>query len=135
MEKDIYLNLDTAIPLGIIVNELISNSFKHAFRGRDNGEIRIKLHREEIGSNFKSVNEKRNGNTFALTISDNGVGIPANLDIEALDSLGLQLVMSLIDQIDAELEIKRDKGTEFTIKFTFPEKDNQAATPVKQQSF
>jgi len=126
--------MDTAIPLGIIVNELISNSFKHAFRGRDNGEIRIKLHREETGSNFKSVNEKRNGNNFALTISDNGVGIPSNLDIKALDSLGLQLVMSLIEQLDAELEIKRDNGTEFTIKFVVTEKDNQVGTPVTQQS-
>ena len=65
-----------------------------------------------------------------MTISDNGVGIPENLYIEELDSLGLQLVTSLVDQLDAELEIKGNNGTEFTIRFIVTDKDNQASTPV-----
>jgi len=67
-----------------------------------------------------------------LTVSDNGLGIPENLDIEELDSLGLQLVTSLVDQLDGQLEMKRDNGTEFTIRFTVTEKDNQASVPVAQ---
>jgi len=67
-----------------------------------------------------------------LTISDNGIGIPENLDIEELDSLGLQLVTSLVAQLDGELEIKGNNGTEFTIRFIVTDKDNQASAPVPQ---
>ena len=67
-----------------------------------------------------------------LTISDNGIGIPENLDIEELDSLGLQLVTSLVAQLDGELEIKGNNGTEFTIRFKVTDKDNQASAPVPQ---
>ena len=111
--------MDTAVPLGIIINELISNSFKHAFFGRDKGEIRIKLHRKENG---EGKNEDINSSTFILSILDNGIGIPVNLDIENLDSLGLQLVVSLVDQLDGELELKRNNGTEFVIRFKATEK-------------
>ena len=52
--------------------------------------------------------------SFTLTVSDDGVGIPESLDIEDLDSLGIQLVTSLVDQLDGELELKRNNGTEFT---------------------
>ena len=60
------------------------------------------------------------------------MGIPENLDIEDLDSLGLQLVTSLVDQLDGEFELKRDNGTEFTVKFNVTEKANQASPPVSQ---
>ncbi len=113
IEEDIFFDMDTAVPLGIIINELVSNSLKHAFTDRDKGKIHIKLHREKNGE-YK--NEGCNP-AYVLTISDNGVGIPENLDIENLDSLGMQLVASLVDQLDGELELKRDNGTEFTIKF------------------
>jgi two-component sensor histidine kinase len=68
-----------------------------------------------------------------MTVSDNGVGIPENLDIEDLDSLGLQLVASLVEQLDGELELKRKNGTEFTMKFTVDEKDDQASAPAVRQ--
>jgi PAS domain S-box-containing protein len=123
--ENAFFDMDNAIPLGIIVNELVSNSFKHAFPGRDKGEIQIKLQREE-GEDCSS--------TFVLSVSDNGVGIPENLDIENLESLGLQLVTSLVDQLDGELELKRNNGTEFTIRFTVTEKDNQVSAPAVQQS-
>ena len=116
MEENISLEMDTAIPLGIIINELVTNSFKYAFSGRDKGEIRIKLHGDEC----KSSN-------FTLSVSDNGVGIPEDLKIEDLDSLGLQLVTSLVDQLDGELELNRDNGTDFIIRFTVAEKDNRAS--------
>jgi two-component sensor histidine kinase len=121
LEEKILFDMDTAIPLGIIINELVSNSLKHAFIDRDRGEIRIKLRREE---SIEPENEscQSTGSSFILTISDNGVGIPENLDIEDLDSLGIQLVTSLVEQLDGELKLKRNNGTEFTIRFTVAEK-------------
>jgi two-component sensor histidine kinase len=127
LEKNVLINMDTAVPLGIIVNELVSNSLKHAFTGRDKGEIRIIFHKEERESEKSAF--------FTLTVSDDGVGIPENIDIEELDSLGLQLVVSLVDQLDGELEMKRDNGTEFTVRFAVTEKDNQESAPTVQQLF
>jgi two-component sensor histidine kinase len=122
LEEDAFFDMDTAVPLGIIVNELVSNALKHAFNGRDNGEIQIKLRREE-GECKKEDNKNTN---FTLTISDNGVGIPQNLEIEDLCSLGLQLITTLVDQLDGDLELKRDNGTEFIIRFIVSEKDDRA---------
>jgi len=103
LEENLFFDMDTAVPLGIIVNELFSNSLKHAFQGRDKGEIRIKLSRVKTGKRINNIEESKKDDfestSFTLTVSDNGVGIPENLDIEDLDSLGLQLVTSLVDQL------------------------------------
>ena len=130
LEENTFFDMDTSVPLGMIINELVSNSLKHAFIGRERGKIRIKLIRGEKGE-CKSNSCK--STDFILTISDNGVGIPENLDIEDLDTLGVQLVTSLVDQLDGELELKRNNGTEFTMKFTVTEKNNQASTPALRQ--
>jgi two-component sensor histidine kinase len=103
LEDNLFFDMDIAVPLGKIVNELVSNSLKHAFTGRDKGELRIKLRREE--------NESDETALFTLTVSDNGVGIPENIDIEDLDSLGLQLITTLVEQLDGELELNRSNGT------------------------
>ncbi|HIH75054.1 MAG TPA: PAS domain S-box protein [Methanosarcina sp.] len=121
LEENLFFDMDTAVPLGMIVNELVSNSLKHAFTGRDKGEIRIELCRQEPAEFKEKECESTN---FTLKISDNGVGIP-EFDIENLDSLGMQLVTSLVDQLDGELELKRTNGTEFIIKFMVTDKDNQ----------
>jgi PAS domain S-box-containing protein len=121
LDQNVLFDMDTAIPLGIIINELVSNSLKHGFSDINDGEILIELQREE-GKN----------NTFTLTVSDNGMGIPENLDIGNLESLGLQLVTTLVDQLDGELELKRDNGTEFIIRFTVKEKSEQASAPAPQ---
>ena len=123
VEETILFDMDTGVPLGMVVNELVSNSLKHAFIGRDKGEIRIKLHREESRNEGKSTN-------FILTISDNGIGIPENLNIGDLDSLGFQLVTTLVDQLDGEFKLKRNNGTEFTMRFTVTEINKQASAPV-----
>ena len=126
LEENLFFDMDTAVPLGIIVNELLSNSLKHAFPCRDKGEIQIKLCREKIEECINSIEENKNevckSASFILIFSDNGIGIPENLDLEDLDSLGLQLVVSLVDQLDGELELKRNNGTEFAIRFTVTEK-------------
>jgi PAS domain S-box-containing protein len=124
LEGSIFFDMDTAIPLGITVNELVSNSLKHAFSGRDKGEIQIKLHREERDSDENA--------SYILTVSDDGVGIPENIDIEDLEGLGLQLVTTLVDQLNGELELKRNSGTEFAIKFVVKENDSQATAPALQ---
>jgi PAS domain S-box-containing protein len=129
LEEKIFLDMDTAIPLGIIINELITNSFKYAFSGRDKGEIQIELHREESGK--RKIDGDKN-TSFTLSVSDNGKGIPEDIDIENLDSLGLQLVTTLVDQLEGELELKRDNGTEFTIIFKTEENKDQATALAPQ---
>lgn len=124
-EENLFFDMDNAVPLGIIVNELVSNSLKHAFSEKDKGEISIKLCRENIGecrNNIKeSKNEECKSASFILTVSDNGVGIPENLDFENLDSLGFQLIFSLVEQLDGKIELKRNNGTEITITFAVAE--------------
>lgn len=101
---ELELDLDTAIPLGLITNELMSNAYKHAFSESDHGEITV-----ELSKLFK--------NTYQLKISDNGKGLPADFDINNLHSLGLDIVSILTDQISAELRIYNDKGANFEIHF------------------
>ncbi|AKB77822.1 sensory transduction histidine kinase [Methanosarcina horonobensis HB-1 = JCM 15518] len=120
LEKNAFFDMDIAVPLGMIVNELVSNSLKHAFPGQKAGEIQIKLTGEKVTDELIDDNRKhkRKDTGYTLIVSDNGVGIPENIDLENSDTLGMQLVDILVDQLDGEIEIKRDKGTEFTIRFS-----------------
>ena len=126
LEENAFLNMDNAVPLGIIVNELVSNSLKHAFSGMDKGKIYIKLRREEDGEFINSREESKykgfESNSFMLKVSDDGIGIPKSIDLENPNSLGMQLVTTLVDQLDGELKLKRDNETEFTIRFIVTEK-------------
>jgi PAS domain S-box-containing protein len=126
IEENILFNMDTAVTLGLIVNELVSNSLKYAFPERNGGEVRIKLYREKIGEckdeKTGSKKEDLKNTSFVLEVSDDGIGIPESLDLENLDSLGIQLIITLVDQLDGKLQLKRDYGTEFVISFTVEEK-------------
>jgi two-component sensor histidine kinase len=97
------LDLDTAIPLGLITNELLSNAYKHAFSGTK-GIVKIQL--------IKLVK-----NTYQLKIADNGKGLPDNFNELITDSLGLDIVSILSDQINAELKVYNDHGANFEIIF------------------
>jgi PAS domain S-box-containing protein len=110
VERDTFFDIDTAVPLGIIVNELISNSLKHAFTECRIGEIRIQLSKEEKST---GVHES----TFNLTISDNGKGMPDDIKLKSTESLGLKLVKILVEQLDGKIELKKTCGTEFRIGF------------------
>ncbi|MCG2829086.1 PAS domain S-box protein [Methanothermobacter sp. K4] len=100
--EDVTLPIETAVPLGLIINELITNSVKYAFS--EGGEITVELESE--------------GDDFILTISDNGVGFSPGFVLEESDSLGLKLVGGLVDQLDGDLEVNMEDGTEFRVKFS-----------------
>ncbi|MGQ9853567.1 MAG: histidine kinase dimerization/phosphoacceptor domain -containing protein, partial [Candidatus Oleimicrobiaceae bacterium] len=98
------MGIDDAIPCGLLVNELISNALKHAFPDGRGGVIRVSF--------------RLQGDRYALDVADDGVGLPAELDFRATKSLGLQLVTTLVDQIDGHIELHRDSpGTHFSISF------------------
>ncbi len=99
-----FLDIDTAIPCGLIISELVSNCLKHAFPENREGQIRLDF--------------RPDGHFFKLVVSDNGVGLPLELDFPHNKSLGLQLVGMLIHQLDGTIEIDRNGGT--TFKITFP---------------
>lgn len=105
--ENILLDINTAIPLGLISNELITNSLKHAFPNGIGGEILV---------NFHSIN----GN-YEFTVKDDGVGFPEDMNYKELDSLGLQIINNLTDQIDGKISLTQSQGTEF--KITFQEHD------------
>jgi two-component sensor histidine kinase len=101
---DISVGIDTAIPCGLIINELLSNSLKYAFPGGRSGEVHIDL--------------KRAGDSeFLLVIGDNGVGLPDGLDLKSTETLGMRLVVSLVRQLQGEMEIDSSNGTRFDIRF------------------
>ncbi len=102
--EDVSLGLDTAVPLGFFLTELVSNCVKHAFPHRVEGEIRVSL---------RSVGEKQ----FELIVSDNGVGMPEDVDFKNPHSLGLELVDTFVRQLRGEVEIRRKEGTEVRIRF------------------
>jgi two-component sensor histidine kinase len=103
--SEVLLPVTRAIPCAIIISELLSNAFQHAFENREKGKIQIFLENLE------------NGRVF-MRIKDNGIGISNGMDINNLDSLGLKLVANLVQiQLKGELKIRRDGGTEVTIRF------------------
>jgi two-component sensor histidine kinase len=101
---EIYLNLDKAVPCGLIISELVSNSLKYAFPNQTNGKIRISVNCDEDGY-------------IQLIIRDNGVGFPINWNFNSINSLGLQLVNVLINQIEGTLEFNNSQGVQFKISF------------------
>ena len=101
--EDVKIDINTVVPLGLIVNELVTNSMKYAFPDDECGHIKVELHHE-----YENI---------VLRVSDNGVGFPRDLDYKNTNSLGLQLVNNLIIQIDGELELNNNQGTSFTIRF------------------
>jgi len=102
--KDVALDINTAIPCGLIINELISNSLKYAFPDGQEGEILIKLYASK-------------DDTFTLIVCDNGIGLPEDLDFRNTESLGLQVVVALVEQLKGTIELDRSEGTAFKIVF------------------
>ncbi|HIK10159.1 MAG TPA: GAF domain-containing protein [Oscillatoriaceae cyanobacterium M33_DOE_052] len=100
--QPLFLNLETAIPCSLILNELISNALKHAFKERQKGKIFIELQKPDM---------------YHLTVSDNGGGLPTNMDWQKANSFGWRLMRILTKQIKGELYVKNDSGARFEIVF------------------
>ncbi len=100
---NVNLSIDLAIPCGLILNELISNSLKYAFPPGNKGIITIKFKYQESG--------------YEIIVSDNGIGFPEDINYRDTKSLGLQLVNTLVGQIEGTITMKVSSGTEFTIQF------------------
>lgn len=103
--KELNLSIDLAIPCGLIINELISNAFKYAFPDKRKGTIKIEL-------------DTKDNCDYSLTISDDGIGFPKGVDFRNTKSLGLQLVNTLVGQIDGTINMHNHSGTTYTITFT-----------------
>jgi two-component sensor histidine kinase/ligand-binding sensor protein len=113
--QPVSLSVNAAVPCGLILNELVSNAIKHAFRGRGdrNSEAAI---RPEV---TVSLRANPNGRV-CLCVRDNGTGLPVDFDWRAADTLGLRLVQMLAGQIHATVEVANNEGTEFAIAFGGP---------------
>lgn len=98
---EISLDVDTAVPLGLIINELISNALKYAFEPKEQGQVSIRLHKKQ--------------EAYQLQVADTGKGLPEDFDQK--QSMGMRLVHILVDQLDADLQIDQSKGLLFTIIF------------------
>jgi len=102
--ENIMLNMDTIIPCGLIITELVTNSLKYAFPDNQPGKINI---------DFKSIGKEE----FMLCVGDNGIGIPEGMDFKENKTLGIMLVNSLVNQLDGTIKLDRSHGTLFKIKF------------------
>jgi PAS domain S-box-containing protein len=104
-DGDVYVDINKAVPCGLILNELISNALKHAFPSDRHGELQI------------IIRETKN-TEIEIVVRDNGVGLPDDVDIHQPRTVGLHLVNGLAkNQLDGQMEVRRDNGTEFRIKF------------------
>ncbi len=101
--QDVNFDIDTAIPFGLIINELISNALKHAFPSGRCGEVRVQLKPTPDGG-------------ARFLVADNGIGLPNDFDIKSAKSLGLQLVDALLRQLNGTIQINRTQGTEIEIQ-------------------
>jgi PAS domain S-box-containing protein len=113
--EGVNLPIDAAIPCGLLLNELISNCLKHAFLGRDQGCIRIELRSTDDGS-------------IALSVSDNGVGLPPRIEPLAGETFGMQLIADLVLQLHGKVQVDRDGGT--AIRIVFPAGDARQAQRI-----
>ena len=104
---DVILSIDTAVPVALLFNELLVNTFKHAFNGEKDGEIRIRI--KQADSDLK------------VSVQDNGVGMPTKVDPNAPSSLGMLLIHQFTNQLDgvSEWESEPEHGTKFTITFPY----------------
>lgn len=104
LAENVKIDMDTAVPCGLIINELVSNSLKHAFPGGRKGEVTVGL--------------TKNDSRVILTVSDDGVGFPPDLDHRSTETLGMQLVNTLTEQLDGNINIVNENGT--MVKIDFP---------------
>jgi two-component sensor histidine kinase len=102
IDEEIDLNIETAVPCGLIINEIVSNSLKHAFPSGESGKITVKMHQDD--------------GEYVLIVGDDGIGFIDGPELESA-TLGLTLINSLVDQLDGNIEFLKGEGTFYKIKF------------------
>lgn len=102
--EDVSLDINAAVPCGLILNELVSNALKHAFPEGRSGTIRIGLQKDPTGA-------------IELRVADDGVGLPAGFDLRGSGGFGMEIVNLLVDQLDARFEVEDTKGASFKVTF------------------
>jgi two-component sensor histidine kinase len=110
--ENISLHIDKAVPCSLIINELLSNAFKHAFPDGRKGDVWIDIH--------------KNGESLVLLYRDNGVGLPEDISIERSDSLGMRLLYGLTRQLHGTIEVRRLEGTHILITFPYDDGKQEA---------
>ncbi len=108
--SECLLNIETALPLGLVVNELLTNSYKYAFIGRNTGNIHVKL-----APVLNAAEDETNN--WELIIEDDGVGLPKSFRLEKASSMGSQIILALVDQIHAQIHVTGKEGASFRIIF------------------
>ncbi len=100
--ETVELGIENAVPLGLIITELLSNALNHAFDGCAQGHVVIGLH--------------RSGNCLTLRVGDDGVGLPENIKLDSRETLGFRLVSSLTEQMQGQVDVERNNGTTFIVR-------------------
>ncbi|MEX2574903.1 MAG: PAS domain S-box protein [Balneolaceae bacterium] len=102
--NDVNLNVNQAIPCGLIINELVTNAYKHAFpKKTETDEVQVKIRKID--------------NELILSVSDNGIGLPDHIDIAKTDTIGFSITNALCTQLHADIDVNRENGTHITIRF------------------
>jgi PAS domain S-box-containing protein len=114
--EDVVLDINTSMPVGLIINELVANSFKHAFPDNRKGELQVYLGKSEDDENENEKEDKYDYD-YTLIVRDNGIGFPEGLDFRSTNTLGMLLVGTLVKQLHGVIDLERNNGTTFTIKF------------------
>lgn len=115
---NIFFDVNTSIPCGLIINELVTNCLKHAFPWfKTSKSLKESSQDLEFGKYKVDIELKPDGENYILTIADNGVGFPDDIDFKETDSLGLQLVNNLVEQLDGTITLDKNDGTKFIIVF------------------
>ena len=118
---DILLDINKALPCGLIINELVTNSIKHAFpEATEKNEYHDEIFVKELNGFKKSkisIIFHYTGDKYEMKVSDNGIGYPEDLDLKNTETLGLRLVNSLKDQLNSEVELKNSEGAFFKLTF------------------
>ena len=110
----LLLDIDRAIPAGLIVNELVTNALMHAFPNQRRGQVWVAL--------------EQHGDLVTLTVADDGVGMPSTIDIEHVRSFGLSITQTLAKQLEATVSLSREHGTAIRVEFPIaPRQVDQAA--------
>lgn len=103
--ETVFIGIDQAIPCGLMLNELVTNSLKHAFQGREKGKISIRLQ------------QKKGDEVVSLEVNDDGVGLPSDFNLKRPSTLGMEIIRTLADQLNGQLKVESKKGTLVSLRF------------------